>query len=198
MHFVSLSPTKIVILVWWLVMHSGSLQSTLVKEVLEWEKHAEDIQRLMVVVITKITVESEFTFGLPLTYFRSTSGQNFSSHFFRILKHYERIESASYCNGQSSISCFMTETSRALPAARAISNFLEKAHRNKDATNLKRTKILTDMGQFITHDIIQTPDLSGKSSNSSVICRFIVHFLVFFSTPGRNRCKLLLYSIMQL
>ena len=57
----------------------------------------------------------------------------------------------------------MTETSRALPAARAISNFLEKSHRNKDATNLKRTKILTDMGQFITHDIIQTPDLSGKS-----------------------------------
>ena len=163
-------------------MHLGSLQSTLVKEVLEWEKHAEDIQPLMAVVITKIMVESEFTSGLPLTFFRSTgtSGQNSSSHFFRILKHYERIESATYCNGQSSISCFMTETSRALPAARAISNFLEKAHRNKDATNLKRTKILTDMGQFITHDIIQTPDLSGKSSNSSVICRFIGHFLIFF------------------
>ena len=133
----------------------------------------------MAVVITKITVESEFTSGLRLAYFRSTSGPNSSSQFFRILKHYERIESASYCNGQSSISCFMTETSRALPAARAISNFLEKAHRNKDATNLKRTKILTDMGQFITHDIIQTPDLSGKSSISSVICRFIGHFRYF-------------------
>ena len=56
------------------------------------------------------------------------------------------------------------DNNRPLPAARAISNFLEKAHRNKDATNLKRTKILTDMGQFITHDIIQTPDLSGQSS----------------------------------
>ena len=82
MHFLSLSPIKIVTLVWWLVMHLVSLQSTLVKEVLEWEKHAEDIQRLMVVVITKITVESEFTPGLPLTYFRSTSAQNSSSHFF--------------------------------------------------------------------------------------------------------------------
>lgn len=82
----------------------------------------------------------------------------------KILKHYERIETASYCNGQSSISCFMTEKTP-LPAARAISNFLEKAHRNKDATNLKRTKILTDMGQFVTHDIIQTPDLSGTGTN---------------------------------
>ena len=135
------------------------------------------------------------TFDLFPVYFRS---EFFICFIFRILKHYERIESASYCNGQSSISCFMTETSRALPAARAISNFLEKAHRNKDATNLKRTKILTDMGQFITHDIIQTPDLSGKSSNLSVICRFIGHFLVFFSTPVRNRCKLSLHSIMQL
>ena len=74
---------------------------------------------------------------------------------------YARIEQASYCNGQSSISCFQ-DNKRPLPAAREISNFLEAAHRNKDATNLKRTKMLTDMGQFVTHDIIQTPDLSGR------------------------------------
>ena len=74
----------------------------------------------------------------------------------------------------------MSETTRPLPAARAISNFLEKAHRGKDATNLKRTKILTDMGQFITHDIIQTPDLSGKSSRSSNMSRIPVIFWIFF------------------
>ena len=69
------------------------------------------------------------------------------------------------------------DNNRPLPAARAISNFLEKAHRNKDATNLKRTKILTDMGQFITHDIIQTPDLSGQSSFFAVIFYYKIGYI---------------------
>ena len=140
--------------------------------------------------------------GILPVYFKSTSGI-FPAHFrarseytgvcfsnteffilvFRILKHYERIEKATYCNGQSSISCFQ-DNKRPLPAARAISNFLEKAHRNKDATNLKRTKILTDMGQFITHDIIQTPDLSGQCS---LISGYFHQYSIIGSLSTNNR-----------
>ena len=67
------------------------------------------------------------------------------------------MEAAQYCNfggaTKSSPSC-MSNGNR-LPDARKISNWLEEKKKNIDAKNKKRTKLLTDIGQYITHDIIQ-------------------------------------------
>ena len=76
----------------------------------------------------------------------------------RSMKEYERLVAADYCDGKQEPRCSKRRT--ALPDERKISLQMGKSKRQQTTSNTASV-LFTMWGQFLTHDIIQTPDV-GK------------------------------------
>ena len=69
----------------------------------------------------------------------------------------KRLTPADYCDGRQSPRC--ARSKRPLPSEREISLAMGNSGRVKE--NSVATYAFTAWGQFLTHDIIQTPDVGG-------------------------------------
>nr|CCG47854.1 oikosin 21b [Oikopleura dioica] len=76
----------------------------------------------------------------------------------RSMKAYTRLVSANYCNGRDSPRC--AANGGALPSERAISLAMRSNTQRTISNDVSYA--FTAWGQFITHDIIQTPDVLGS------------------------------------
>ncbi|CAG5102891.1 Oidioi.mRNA.OKI2018_I69.chr1.g514.t1.cds [Oikopleura dioica] len=83
---------------------------------------------------------------------------NASNDKGRSMKAYTRLVSANYCNGRDSPRC--ASNGGQLPSERAISLAM-RANTQRTMSN-DVSYAFTAWGQFITHDIIQTPDVLGS------------------------------------
>ena len=76
----------------------------------------------------------------------------------RSMQPYKRLVPANYCDGKQTPRC--SERNKAeLPSERTVSLAMKKTARAK--VNQVASYAFTAWGQFITHDIIQTPDVGG-------------------------------------
>jgi peroxidase len=66
---------------------------------------------------------------------------------------------ANYCNGRDSSRC--KRNGGKLPNPRVVSLFMQRRTTDRIPFSRDRTRLLADWGQFVTHDMIQTPDLAG-------------------------------------
>jgi peroxidase len=74
-------------------------------------------------------------------------------------KQYSRMVPADYCDGQNSLRCAADKSP--LVNARDVSLFLKEKMPPAERINKSRTNLLTAFGQFNTHVVVKTPDLSG-------------------------------------
>ena len=77
--------------------------------------------------------------------------------FGKVLDMYPRVTPANYCNGRDTNRC--KRNGQPLPPPRTVSLKMQTFMSSVPFNN-KRTRLMADFGQFITHDMIQTPDLA--------------------------------------
>ena len=81
-----------------------------------------------------------------------------SAGFGKVFDTYSRIVPHAYCNGRDSRRC--RRDGRPLPHPRVVSLTLQSLRRTVDF-NFAVSRLTADFGQFVTHDMLQTPDLAA-------------------------------------
>ena len=76
----------------------------------------------------------------------------------KVMDLYARNTPPNYCNGRDSVRC--ARNLQSLPNPREISLEMQKFSATVPFAN-GRTRLIADFGQFVTHDIIQTPNLAN-------------------------------------
>ena len=74
--------------------------------------------------------------------------------FGKVFDTYARLTPADYCNGRNSLRCKKIGSDTTLPNPRVVSLLMQKTM-DKVPFNDKRTRLMADFGQFVTHDMIQ-------------------------------------------
>jgi len=77
-----------------------------------------------------------------------------------VLDSYSRMAPSNYCNGRDKTRCFRNGSP--LPNPRRLSLLMQTRTVPKITFSPDRTRLMADFGQFLTHDIIQTPDMAGS------------------------------------
>ena len=78
----------------------------------------------------------------------------------KVLDSYSRMAPSNYCNGRDTSRCF--RNGAPLPNPRKLSLLMQTRTIPKIKFSRDRSRLMADFGQFLTHDIIQTPDMAGS------------------------------------